>query len=196
LESLTVNAPFRSLVVALAMTSLTAACGGDSDDQMTLREIASRIECTDLKATRNPDGNKDVLRVGTCARQGDGVIITTYASNEARDKMVRKMDDGVTALIDKGDRWTAFASPEVGEVDSADGGGENPVEPGATCDAAREAFLNGTDEDIVAALEALLADTTVPAAAREAADAYLYGDAGSPDRMETDKQLILTACDG
>lgn len=191
------NTPFRTFVVALTMAWLSAACGGDGDgDQKSLREIASSIECTDLKATRKPSGNKDVLRAGTCTRDGDGVIITTYANNDARDEMVRKLDDGVTALIGKGDRWTAFALPELGEVGPGNDGGEVSGEHDSTCDAAREAFLKGTDDEIVAALEALLEDTAAPKAARENADAYLHGDAGSPERMETDKSLILSACDG
>jgi len=184
LESPTVKAPLRTFVVALTMAWLSAACGGDGDgDQKSLREIASSIECTDLKATRKPSGNKDVLRAATCTRDGDGVIITTYANNDARDTMVRKLDDGVTALIGKGDRWTAFALPELSEVDPENDSGEVSGERGSTCDAAREALLKGTDDEIEAALEALLEDTTAPKAAREHADAYLYGHAGSPDRM-------------
>ena len=188
------NAPFRTLVVALTMAFLAAACGGDGD-QKTLREIASSIKCTDLEATPKPSGNKEVLRVGTCTKEGDGVIITTYTSNEARDAAVRKMDDDVTALIDQGDRWTAFASPELSDVDAEDRG-EGTGGEGSTCDAAREAFLSGTDDDIVAALEALQADRTAPAEAREYADYYLHGDVANPEQLEIDKDMILSACEG
>lgn len=188
------NAPFRTLVVALMMASLSAACGGDGD-QKKLREIASSIKCTDLKATPKPSGNREVLRVGTCTREGDGVIITTYTSNEARDEAVRKMDDDVTALIDQGDKWTAFASPELSDVEAEDRG-EGTGGGASTCDVAREAFLSGTEEDIVAALEALQADKTAPAVAREYADYYLHGDVAHPDRLEADKNMILSACEG
>ncbi len=191
------NAPFRTLVVALTMASLLSACGGDGEsNQKSLREIASSIECADLKAARKPSGSEGVLRAATCVRDGDGVVITTYTSNKARDEMVRRSEDGVTALIDKGDRWTAFASPELDGVDPEGDVGGDPATQGSTCDAAREAFLNGADDEIEAALEALLADTTAPAAARKYADAWLYGDAANPDQREADKDLILSACDG
>lgn len=71
---------------------------------------------------------------------------------------------------------------------------EPEPEPAAasTCDVAREAFLTGTDEEIEAALEALVADTTADASAREAAQSYLEED--DPTLRGIQKDLVQYAC--
>lgn len=55
-----------------------------------------------------------------------------------------------------------------------------PEPAAASCDVAREAFLTGSDEEIEAALEALVADRSVDATAREAAQSYLEEDDSTP----------------
>ncbi len=64
----------------------------------------------------------------------------------------------------------------------------------STCDVAREAFLTGTPAEIDAALEALIADKTADATAREYADYYLNRDAGDASMRDMDKSLIRMAC--
>ena len=62
----------------------------------------------------------------------------------------------------------------------------------STCDVAREAFLTGSDEEIEAALVALVADTTADATAREAAQSYLEED--DPTLRGLHKELVQYTC--
>lgn len=62
------------------------------------------------------------------------------------------------------------------------------------CDAAREAFLTGSADDIAAALKALVKDKTASGTAREYAQYYLTRDAKNPQLRDMDKSLIQTAC--
>jgi hypothetical protein len=67
-----------------------------------------------------------------------------------------------------------------------------PAAPATTCDVAREAFLTGSDEEIEAALEALVADRGADAMAREAAQSYLEED--DPTLRGLQKDLVQYAC--
>jgi hypothetical protein len=81
-----------------------------------------------------------------------------------------------------------------------------PVAAPSTCDVAREAFLTGNAADIKTALEAMIADTTADATAREYAQTYLseltddYSWAGDDaetmrkSSLESSVSLIRMSC--
>jgi len=64
----------------------------------------------------------------------------------------------------------------------------------STCDAANEAILTGSPEQITAALKALTADKTAPATAREYAQYYNVRDVGQKDLQSMDTTLITAVC--
>jgi hypothetical protein len=66
----------------------------------------------------------------------------------------------------------------------------------STCDAANEAILTGSPEQITAALKALTADKTAPATAREYAQYFVVRDAGQKDLQSMDTTLITAVCTG
>ena len=64
----------------------------------------------------------------------------------------------------------------------------------STCDLAREAILTGTPADITKAMNALVADKTANATAREYARYYTGRDKDSKDLREMDVSLIQMSC--
>jgi hypothetical protein len=64
----------------------------------------------------------------------------------------------------------------------------------STCDKAREAILTGTPTGITAAMNALVADKSAPAIAREYARYYTVRDKDSKDLREMDESLIQMSC--
>ena len=69
-----------------------------------------------------------------------------------------------------------------------------PVEKASTCDIAREALLTGSATDKKNAMNALIADKTADATAREYAQYYNVRDKNDKDMQEMDKSLIQMSC--
>jgi hypothetical protein len=92
------------------------------------------------------------------------------------------------------DELVAISDEAIAEMEAVAEGLEPEPETTApsTCDVAREAFLTGTDEEIEAALEALVADRDADAMAREAAQEYLEEDNSTLRGMQ--KDLVQLAC--
>lgn len=86
----------------------------------------------------------------------------------------------------------SFASTDE-PTDSGDSSATDG-EASSTCDVAREALLTGSSDEVKLAMEALKADTSADATAREYADYYLHRDAKQPSLQEMDKSLIQSAC--
>lgn len=64
----------------------------------------------------------------------------------------------------------------------------------SSCDAVREAFLTGTQPQLLAALKRLKLDRSADGTAREYADYYLTRDAKDKDVREMDRGLIVMSC--
>ncbi len=63
-----------------------------------------------------------------------------------------------------------------------------------TCDVVREALLTGSPAQIMASMEALIADKTAPATAREYARYYTVRDKGNKEMQTMDESLIQISC--
>jgi len=66
----------------------------------------------------------------------------------------------------------------------------------SSCDSVREAFLTGSDSQIIKALKILKVDKKADGTAREYADYYLNRDKGDKQLRESDKMLIRMSCGG
>jgi hypothetical protein len=92
------------------------------------------------------------------------------------------------------DELVAISREAIDELEAVAEGLETEPETTApsTCDVAREAFLTGTEEEIEAALGALIEDRDADATAREAAQSYLETD--DPTLRGIQQNFVQYAC--
>jgi hypothetical protein len=70
-----------------------------------------------------------------------------------------------------------------------------PATPAASsCDVAREAFLNGTETDIINSMSGVLADKTAHDTARQFAKFYNGRDKANKSKQETDMKIVEFYC--
>lgn len=70
-----------------------------------------------------------------------------------------------------------------------------PSKAASTCDVVREALLTGTEAEKTEAMQALVADKTADATAREYAQYWLTdGARGASEAQETSAMVIRSAC--
>ena len=166
----------RHVTAVAALVLALAGCGGTADP---LPEGSTDFP-TGSTTTRSPRPNRTARLPG--GDQGQATAGTLDAENIPAaceglgpDELVAISDEALAEL----EELEALVDPEP-----------EPAAP-STCDVAREAFLTGSDEEIEAALAALVADTTADASAREAAQSYL---GGRPDAAGLHEDLVQYTC--
>jgi len=87
----------------------------------------------------------------------------------------------------------APASPDIGTGSASSASA--PATPAATsCDVAREAFLTGTEADIINSMNGVLADRTAHDTARQFAKFYNGRDRANKSKQEMDIKTVQFYC--
>ena len=170
----------RHVTAVAALVLALAGCGGTADplpEGSTDFPTGSTTTTAPL-TTAEPDraACKEAIKDEAFAGTLDAENIPAACEGLGPDELVAISDEALTEL----EELEAPVEPEP-----------EPAAP-STCDVAREAFLTGTEEEIEAALAALVADTTADAAAREAAQSYLEED--DPTLRGLHKDLVQYTC--
>jgi hypothetical protein len=163
----------RHVMAASALLVALVGCGSTADP---LPEGSTDFPTTQPEATAEPDraACREAIKDEAFADALDAENPPTACEGFRPDELVAIADEAIAEL-------EALAGPDTGTPAAA-----------STCDVAREAFLTGTEAEIEAALEALVADRDADATAREAAQSYL--EESDPTLRRLHKDLVQVLC--
>ena len=169
----------RHVTAVTALVLALAGCGGTADPlpEGSTDFSTGSPTTTAAPTTAEPDraACKEAIKDEAFAGTLNAEDIPAACDGLRPDELVAISDEALAEM----EAELATLEPEPGPVAS-------------TCDVAREAFLTGSDAEIRAALEALVADTTADASAREAAQSYLEED--DPTLRGLHKDLVQYTC--
>jgi hypothetical protein len=172
----------RRIAAALAALTVTLLAGCATADPLPKGSsdfpTGSPTATTAPPTTAEPDrvACKEAIKEEAFAGTLDAGNIPAACEGLGPDELVTISDEALAEL----EELDAQVDPEPESAAAS------------TCDVAREAFLTGSDEEIEAALAALVADTTADATAREAAQSYLEED--DPTLRGLHKDLVQYTC--
>ena len=114
-RALLVTALVAAVVGGLSLIGQGQRHGGAGERQLTMAEVAAKVECSDLQ----PAGVRQSVReVATCTKDGQRVDLYTFIDNDQRDSYIQQVRTlekivagsaaaGMTGTLQQGTSWVA-----------------------------------------------------------------------------------------